>query len=180
MGNDEFLFDIDCEEIRPFFNPKLAMDDPLTKATSLPALGHGRNPFSKLYESIEEEGEEESDGESPQGFATFSAQEKIPTISDLSVSLKNTLLAEKNQNHLKYSGGKADNGYVLNSSSGHKSANEQLPASISFVKLADMTEDEWTLFLEKFQELLYPAFAKRKSITLGQRQRQRLGTSCQF
>nr|AFK40506.1 unknown [Lotus japonicus] len=86
------------------------------------------------------------------------------------------MLAEKNQ---KYPGAKAD-GYVLNSSSGHKNANEQLPASISFVKLADMTEDEWTLFLEKFQELLYPAFAKRKSITLGQRSLQRLGTSCQF
>ncbi|KAK1579076.1 hypothetical protein Q3G72_035360 [Acer saccharum] len=55
-----------------------------------------------------------------------------------------------------------------------------LPASVSFVELADVSEEEWTLFLEKFQDLLYPAFAKRKSVTVGQRQRQRLGTSCQF
>ncbi|XP_057448048.1 phosphatidylinositol 4-kinase gamma 5-like [Lotus japonicus] len=180
VGDDEFLFDIDYEDVGSYFTPKVAIDEPLAKATSLPALGYGhaRNPLSKLDESLEE-GEEESDGESPspQELVTFSAQERIPTISDLSLSLKNTMLAEKNQ---KYPGAKADNGYVLNSSSGHKSANEQLPASISFVKLADMTEDEWTLFLEKFQELLYPAFAKRKSITLGQRSLQRLGTSCQF
>lgn len=178
VGDDEFLFDIDYEDVGSYFTPKVAVDEPLAKATSLPApgYGHARNPLSKLDESLEE-GEEESDGESPQELITFSAQERIPTISDLSLSLKNTMLAEKNQ---KYPGAKADNGYVLNSSSGHKSANEQLPASISFVKLADMTEDEWTLFLEKFQELLYPAFAKRKSITLGQRSLQRLGTSCQF
>jgi hypothetical protein len=68
----------------------------------------------------------------------------------------------------------------VNTSSGHRSANEQLSASIRFVKLADVTEDESSLFLEKFQELLYLAFAKRKSITLGQKQLQRLGTSCQF
>ncbi|KAL0296811.1 UNVERIFIED_CONTAM: Phosphatidylinositol 4-kinase gamma 7 [Sesamum radiatum] len=77
-------------------------------------------------------------------------------------------------------GAKPDYGYLASSSSGHRSANEQLPPSASFVKLADMNEVEWGLFLEKFQELLNPAFAKRKSITLGQRQRQRLGTSCKF
>jgi hypothetical protein len=87
------------------------------------------------------------------------------------------MLAEKEQKH---SGEKPENGYSVNTLSGHRSANEQLPTSIRFVKLAYMTEDEWTLFLEKFQELLYPAFAKRKSITLGQKQLQRLGTSCQF
>jgi phage tail sheath gpL-like len=68
----------------------------------------------------------------------------------------------------------------VNTSSGRRSANEQLPASIRFVKLAYMTEDESLLFLEKFQELLYLAFAKRKSITLGQKQLQRLGSSCQL
>ncbi|KAK6157747.1 hypothetical protein DH2020_011995 [Rehmannia glutinosa] len=88
---------------------------------------------------------------------------------------------EKKLKFPKFSGAKQEFGSLAtSSSSGHRSANEQLPASVSFVKLADMTEEEWVLFLEKFQELLYPAFAKRKSITLGQRQRQRLGTSCQF
>jgi hypothetical protein len=129
-----------------------------------------------LDECIEEE-EEESDDGSTQEFGTFSSQEKVPTIPEITSSLKTTMLAEKKQKH---SGGKPENGYSVNTSSGHRSANEQLPASISFVKLADMTEDEWTLFLEKFQELLYPAFAKRKSTTFGQKQLQRLGTSCQF
>ena len=180
LGDDYFQFDIDCDEVGSDFAAKMAMDDPLTRSPR-PGLGNGyaRSPLSKLDESIEE-GEEESDGENPQGLVNFAHQEAIPTISKLSVSLKNTMLSETSQKHQKYSGGKADNGYFANTSSGHRSANEQLPASISFVKLADMTEDEWTVFLEKFLELLYPAFAKRKSITIGQRQRQRLGTSCQF
>lgn len=97
------------------------------------------------------------------------------------MSLKNTSLGEKNKKHANYFGTRPENGYLMtNTSSGHRSANEQLPASVTFVKLADMNEDTWSLFLDKFQELLHPAFAKRKSATLGQRQRQRLGTSCQF
>ncbi|XP_029130147.1 phosphatidylinositol 4-kinase gamma 5 [Cajanus cajan] len=180
MRDDEFQFDIDYDDIGSDFSPKVAIDDPLIRTSFQPVFGngHARSPLSKLDECIEE-GEEESEGESPQGFVT-SAEEKIPTVPELSVSLRNTMLEGKNQNHQKYSGGKVDGGHFANSSSGHKSANEQLPASISFVHVADMTEDEWTLFLEKFQELLHPAFAKRKSVTLGQRQRQRLGTSCQF
>ncbi|KAE9615453.1 putative 1-phosphatidylinositol 4-kinase [Lupinus albus] len=190
LGDDEFLFDIDYDEAGYDSTLKMAMENPLTRSPFQTVFGNGftRSPLSKLDECIEE-GEEEGDEDSPQGLVTSPAQEKIPTISKLSVSLKNTMLGEKNQNHhkysggnvaKKYSGGKADNGYFASTSSGHRSANEQLPASIGFVKLVDMTEDEWTVFLEKFQELLYPAFAKRKSITLGQRQRQRLGTSCQF
>ncbi|PPD67771.1 hypothetical protein GOBAR_DD35350 [Gossypium barbadense] len=97
----------------------------------------------------------------------------------LSMSFKNTSLGDKSQKYSKFSGTKQENGY-LNNSSGHRSATEQLPGNVSFVKLADMNEEEWTLFLEKFQELLYPGFEKRKSVTLGQKQIQRLGTSCQF
>ncbi|CAL0308040.1 unnamed protein product [Lupinus luteus] len=190
LGDDEFLFDIDYDEAGYDSTLKMAMEDSLTRAPFHTVFGNGfaRSPLCKLDECIEE-GEEEGDEDSPQVFVTSPAREKIPTISKLSVSLKNTMLGEKNQNHhkylggnvpKKYSSGKADNGYFANTSSGHRSANEQLPASIGFVKLVDMIEDEWTVFLEKFQELLYPAFAKRKSITLGQRQRQRLGTSCQF
>ena len=96
---------------------------------------------------------------------------------------RNTRLIEDDDKKLKcqkFSGSKTENSYYANTSSGHRSANEQLPASVSFVELADMRDDDWTLFLEKFQELLCPAFDKRKSVTLGQKQRQRLGTSCQF
>lgn len=182
LRDDEFLFDIDCDVAGSDLTLKMTMDDPLTRSVSLPGLGNGngRNPFSKLYESIEEE-EEEGDGEYPEDFVTFPPHEKTPAVSKLSVSLKNIMLSETSQKYQKHSGGKADNGCYGNTSSGHKSANEQqLSASSSFVKLADMTEDAWTMFLEKFQELLYPAFAKRKSITIGQKQIQRLGTSCQF
>ncbi|KAJ0095468.1 hypothetical protein Patl1_16626 [Pistacia atlantica] len=149
MGDDEFLFDIDCEETEYDFTPKMAAGI---------GFGNGRYPLSKLEESIEE-AEESDEGEEEQEVATLPAPERIPSISKLSMSLKNS---------------------SLDSSSGHRSANEQLPASVSFVQLADLTEEEWMVFLEKFQDLLKPAFASRKSITLGQKQRQRLGTSCQF
>jgi len=183
LEDDEFLFDIDCDVAGSEIGMKMTMDSPLMRAPFQPGhgIGYGRNPFSKLYESIEEEGEEEEgDGKYPEGFVTFPPHEKFPKVSEISVSLKNTMLSEASKKHMKHSGGKADNGHYGNTSSGRRSANEKLPTSISFVSMADMTEDQWTMFLEKFQELLYPAFSKRKSITIGQRQIQRLGTSCQF
>jgi hypothetical protein len=180
FGEDEYLFDIDCEEIEMDVSPKMAADDFTSRAPFQFGNGfaYGRSLLSKLEESIEEE--EESEGQEQEGFADLPASQRIPTISNISMSLKNTILGEKNQKNMKYVGPKPENGYVVNTSSGHRSANEQLPASVSFVKLADMNDEEWTLFKEKFQDLLNPAFAKRKSVTVGQRQRQRLGTSCQF
>ncbi|KAL6983285.1 Phosphatidylinositol 4-kinase gamma 7 [Sarracenia purpurea var. burkii] len=183
-GDDEFLFDIDCEEAELEFTSKMASDDFLDRAPlHFGFTGtNGRCLLSKLEESIKEE-EEESEGEEEKNrFRGLPLCKKNPNVSELSMCLKDTSLGEKkNQKYLKFPGTKPDNdGYLANSSSGHRSANEQLPVSSSFVKLADMNEEEWSLFLEKFQELLYPAFARRKSVTLGQRQRQRLGTSCQF
>lgn len=177
VGVEEFLFDIDCEDAESDFPLKFAAEDYVTRAFPFGhGSGHGRSPLSKLEESIEEE--EDSEREEQEMLASLPTPEHIPSVAKLSMSLKNTSLGEKN--HLKYMGAKTENGHMVNTSSGHRSANEQLPASLSFVKVADMSEDEWALFLEKFQDLLYPAFAKRKSVTLGQRQRQRLGTSCQF
>lgn len=179
LGDEEFQFDIDYGETEIDLSPKMTADEYMIRSPFQLGIGNGRFPLSKLEESIEEE--EESEGEEGQeAHATLPTSGKLPTISKLSVSLKSTTLSDKNQKCQKSSGIKPENGYFSNSSSGHRSANEQLPASMSFVKLADMTDEEWQLFLEKFQELLYPAFAKRKSVTLGQRQRQRLGTSCQF
>ncbi|KAI3730518.1 hypothetical protein L1987_61688 [Smallanthus sonchifolius] len=66
------------------------------------------------------------------------------------------------------------------SSAGHQSAPEQVPESARFVKVADMTDQEWGLFLDKFEGLLHRAFTKQKMGGVGQRQRQRMGTSCQF
>ncbi|KAJ4962078.1 hypothetical protein NE237_021988 [Protea cynaroides] len=169
----EFLFDIDCEESETDFPSKMA-DDFLTKGPFLIGFkgGNGRNPLSKLEECVEEdEIEAEEEPARVEKFAVPVARSQIPTPLKLSMSLKNTSLGEKNQ---CYQMAKPE--YA--SSGNWRSANEQLPASACFVKLADMNEEEWTLFLEKFQELLYPAFANRKAVTLGQR--LRLGTSCQF
>ncbi|CAK9313120.1 unnamed protein product [Citrullus colocynthis] len=181
LGDEEFQFDIDCDVEESDFRQEIEADDFYPSSPFHFSVGggiHGRFPLRKLEESIEEEnGEEDERG----GFADLFSSERIPTIPKLSMSLKNTSLGEKNKKHANYFGTRPENGYLMtNTSSGHRSANEQLPASVTFVKLADMNEDSWSLFLDKFQELLHPAFAKRKSATLGQRQRQRLGTSCQF
>ncbi|XP_041014171.1 phosphatidylinositol 4-kinase gamma 5-like isoform X1 [Juglans microcarpa x Juglans regia] len=180
--DENFQFDIDCEELELDVTPNMVVEDGMARASFQSGMGGSsfRCPLSKLEESIEEEDEESRGEEEQKGIATLPAPERIPAISKLSMSLKNTVLWEKNRKHQKHTGTKLENGYSANTSSVHRSANEQLPVSMSFVKLADMREDEWTVFLEKFQELLYPAFAKRKSVTLGQKQIQRLGTSCQF
>ncbi|KAJ4916616.1 Phosphatidylinositol 4-kinase gamma 5 [Raphanus sativus] len=155
-GDVEFQFDLDCEEASP--------------------LGFTRSHLSKVEETTEEEDEEEEEEEEKE-VNEVAKPEKMPAISKLSMSLKSTLLGEKSQKYQKHPGARAESAYA---SSGQRSAEEQIPASTSFVKLSDMSEEEWKIFLEKYQELLYPAFAKRKAITLGQNLRQRLGTSCQF
>ncbi|KAH9607023.1 hypothetical protein KSS87_013798 [Heliosperma pusillum] len=172
--DDDFLFDIDCEDLELGHTPKMvAGEDFINKS---PSLGmNGRNPFSKLA-ILEEEEEESDDGDVEEGeaFTVPPIPKKLPSISNISMSLKNTILGEKN---LKFPAMmKPETGY---SSSGHRSANEQLPVSANFVQVSDMNEEEWSVFLDKFQELLRPAFAHRKSVTIG-RQKQRLGTSCQF
>lgn len=178
-GDDEFLFDIECEGPEFEVTSKVVADDYLTKTPFHFGYGGGSGhfPLSKLEESMEEEDDCEGGGEE-KGF--LPQCEKIPSVSKLSMSLKTTMLGEKNQKYPKFPGSKIEDSYLGNSSSGHRSANEQLPASMTFVKLADMDEEEWQQFLEKFRDLLIPAFEQRKSVTLGQKQRQRLGTSCQF
>lgn len=181
-GDDEFLFDIECEGPEFEVTSKVVADDYLTKTPFHFGYGGGSGhfPLSKLEESMEEEDGCEGEGEE-KGFVFGLPQcEKIPSVSKLSMSLKTTMLGQKNQKYPKFPGSKIEDSYLGNSSSGHRSANEQLPASMTFVKLADMDEEEWQQFLEKFRDLLIPAFEQRKSVTLGQKQRQRLGTSCQF
>ncbi|KAJ8760429.1 hypothetical protein K2173_015096 [Erythroxylum novogranatense] len=182
LGDAEFQFAIDCDEAESDHNPKLKIDHEKFARTPL-QFGFGsfgtRYPLSNLEASIEEE--VNIDGEEWQErSAALATPERLPSMAKLSMSLKDTILGVKKQKYSQFSGMRPENGHLTNTSSGHRSANEQLPASMSFVKLADMNEEEWGQFLEKFQELLYPAFSKRKSVTLGQRQRQRLGTSCQF
>ncbi|CDP00486.1 unnamed protein product [Coffea canephora] len=179
--DEEFQFDIDCEDDIYKIDPKMVSEDFMVGSPFHFGFGGviGRSPLSKLEESVEEEDESDVE-EEEDDFVGVLGPARNSNISKLSMSLKNTSFGEKNQKFSKLSGTKPEYGYLTSSSSGHRSANEQLPVSASFVKLADMNDEEWAMFLEKFQELLYPAFADRKSITLGHRQRQRLGTSCQF
>ncbi|KAI3885227.1 hypothetical protein MKW98_002619 [Papaver atlanticum] len=177
VDEDEYQFDIDEEETE---SASKIVDDSIMKETFHVGLRGwpGWNPLSKLEESVEEDGSEEAEEPAKQvsitGLTTQSSL--VRTVSKLSKSLKNTTLGENNS---WFQGCRLE-GTMSGQSSGNRSANEQLPGSASFVTFADMNDEEWGAFLEKFQELLYPAFASRESGSVGQRQRQRLGTSCQF
>ncbi|XP_004299269.1 PREDICTED: phosphatidylinositol 4-kinase gamma 7-like [Fragaria vesca subsp. vesca] len=164
---DAFLSDIECD--------KAGLDHPphipsfLFKQFSYPFGTEGANShylLPKLDESLVE-------GNVDLGTRAVTAERIInqpdwyKPVSKLSVSLKKLNVDETGQ--LQRMGTLPEI---------RRSANDQLPTSTSFVKLADMCEEEWVLFLEKFRELLYPAFSKRRSTTIGQR--RRLGTSCTF
>lgn len=139
--------------------------------------GSCRNPLSKLDEAIEEE-EDDTEAEEEESNAEKLACPKPvnkwqPNILKLSTSLSSFSLTDKSQRQLPAVPKGTDPG-------NWRSANEQLPTSASFVKLADMGMETWGLFLEKFHELLPGAFNSRKCGATGQRAKQRLGTSCQF
>ncbi|KAJ0986801.1 hypothetical protein J5N97_005157 [Dioscorea zingiberensis] len=125
---------------------------------------NSKNPFSKL-ESLEEEDEDYYDEE----------RSMVEITRGLSMSLNGVSLVEKNRQ--RQGNSEVYQGDIMKT---NRSANEQLLLSPSFVKFADMNEEEWGAFLEKFQELLYIALQSRKSSSVNQWQRQRLGTSCQF
>ncbi|XP_034673092.1 phosphatidylinositol 4-kinase gamma 7-like [Vitis riparia] len=168
-GEQEFQFDLDCEDAEVDMPPKLSRDS-LKKGSFQNGFKGvpGRNPLSRLDECSEED-EIEVDG----GLGW----DQFQNVAKLSISMKKVGLGERNP--WNYGGiPKGTRAGGGTSSGNRRSANEQLAATTSFVTLADMSEEEWNLFLERFKELLYPAFANRQSATL--RQRQRLGSSCQF
>ncbi|KAK1296034.1 putative phosphatidylinositol 4-kinase type 2-beta [Acorus calamus] len=152
LDDVDFQFEIDYDE--PDVTPKMA-----------DLFGASR--LCRLEGVVEEEEEEEEEVDFPAKFALPPPpRNPAPSVSQLSASLKNIGLFEKRPKEA-----------VENK---RRSANEQLPTSASFVKVADMGEEEWGFFLERFQELLPGAFRGRKCASAGARQRQRLGTSCQF
>lgn len=151
---------------------------------------NSRNQLSKLDETNEGE-DEEDDIEEVESDAGKLACPKpvnkwLANVSKLSTSLKGVSLTDKTHHQL-YAGPKVLDSVKASKSkdSGSQlcnwgSANDMLPTSVSFVKLADMGPEKWGLFLERFQELLPEAFRLRKCGVTAQRAKQRLGTSCQF
>lgn len=106
-------------------------------------------------------------------------QEPVPVVNaakssldhqgPLSASLRSISYSERNQGCGRQgvsAAGAVQSGY------------EQGAVTGNYVKVSDMSEQEWALFIEYFQALLPDAFASRK--TRSSSQRQRLGTSCQF
>lgn len=172
---NEFQFEIDCEEESDItYN----LEKKLAPQACWPLGGNIRNPLSKVEENVEECTEEDGNIIPPRSDEyAFTAQEKAPTVPRLSMSMKNVSIGDKSWKHENVM---QKNGYLSGTSSGNRSVNEQLAGSTRFVKLADMSEEEWVQYLENFQHLVYLAFSNRKSGSVGQRQRQRLGTSCQF
>lgn len=169
---DVTVFQLDCEhdqdlEFAANIEEKPTVSLPLQFRTK---NGNSRLKLSKLEESVIEEEEEECDA------YTNSMGKLVPNISKLSESVKNTTINERS---LQNSSVKQRSGSLVGTSSGNTSVNELITSS-SFVKLTDMDEEKWNRFLENFQRLLVPAFVHCKERNLGKRQRQRLGTSCQF
>ncbi|CAN7040760.1 unnamed protein product [Brassica oleracea var. botrytis] len=149
-GETEFQFDLDYSDLDSVYSSKTQ-----TLIVKNP-FSNGRSSLGKLEEEEEDETEEEA------GLSL--------SLSKLSTSTKDNKMGSMYPNNPRDETEKT--------LSSHKSANVLLPVSTNFVKLADMIEAEWVVFLEKFQELLDSAFAERRTMTL--RSRQRLGTSCQF
>ncbi|KAF3444931.1 hypothetical protein FNV43_RR14624 [Rhamnella rubrinervis] len=178
---EEFQFDMDYGEedldIISNMEENLAIE---TTCHSGSRGGNGRNLLSKLEEGAEEEADGcEGDKVPPSSDEHVGVvRSRTSNISKFNISLKNNSIGEKSWRHA--SAMQKSGGYLTGISSGNRSVNEQLPASSSFVKLADLNEEEWVQFLENFQRLLYPAFSNRKAGSLYQKLRQRLGTSCQF
>ena len=154
-----------------------------------PMKASHRNPLSKLAECDEEEDVDKEMIKDDSDPLNGMSPKLVPPVSKLSASLKGFGFHGKAK---PYHGGipktkskvAAKTNYSGEGSmyqSGSRSANEMLPPSASFVKLSDMGSEEWTAFLDKFQELLPSAFQARKHAAgAGPRPLQRLGTSCQF
>ncbi|OEL34292.1 Phosphatidylinositol 4-kinase gamma 6 [Dichanthelium oligosanthes] len=115
-----------------------------------------RSPLSKLVESIDEGNDGHEDQNEPDRvFYTGWNTSNVPSKA------------------------MGQNGNATKSAM-NRSADEQLPSSMCFVRLSDMSTDEWNVFLEKLQELLKEALHERARAAAGQRMKQRLGTSCKF
>ncbi|TVU05423.1 hypothetical protein EJB05_48586, partial [Eragrostis curvula] len=160
------LFDLDSEDDSALFEASV-----LDKFESMGVSC--RETLKKLTKGRENEDEaDEGKNEvSQEDFSSFtdSVPKCTSSTSKLSASLKGLCFSGSNNCHsgvaMHRVSNKADKIYSAFSSehqSGGRSANEMLPPSSSFVKLSDLSANEWSVFLEKFQELLPSMFHDRK------------------
>ncbi|CAL0308354.1 unnamed protein product [Lupinus luteus] len=176
--NDVTLFQLDCEDQDLDFTGNIEQTMTVMPPFHFAAkCGNTRNPLTKLEESVMEE-ESGNEGELPFGEDEYTdtVGNWMPNISKLSLSMKNTRIGENSWKHL---GVKQKSSFLSGTSSRNMSVNE-LAVNSSFVKLTDMDEEKWNQFLENFRRLLIPAFVNCKRGNVGKKQRQKLGTSCQF
>ncbi|KAK0583998.1 hypothetical protein LWI29_006230 [Acer saccharum] len=173
----EFHFSIDYGEQE--FDSSLDMEEKLaTKSFKCSRAENSRDSLFRVNENTEEEEEEVESERNVIAVRVDGSGDSVryrsPSFSRLPILIKNMSISERSWQH---EGRMKKSGYLGGASSGNRSVNEQVPASTSFVKLGDMKEEEWVQYLDHFQKLLYRAFMNCKS---GQKQKQRLGTSCRF
>ncbi|KAG4137287.1 hypothetical protein ERO13_D07G063001v2 [Gossypium hirsutum] len=165
--DDEFQFDIDCKEAEVNFTPNTTRDLPakaLIRHWS--ETMNNLNFLAEVDEDIEAS-EIQVDEEPVRARNAGSLEEDwFHTASRLSLSLKR--INNLGPKGFHYHGQKPERTHTMDYSSRMRSANEQLLTSTSFVKFADMNEEEWNLFIVKFKKLLCPAFANRRSQTIGE------------
>ncbi|KAE8665140.1 Phosphatidylinositol 4-kinase gamma 7 [Hibiscus syriacus] len=96
---NEFQFEIDCEE---GFNLTSNLEKKLTShAYCWPVGGSTRNPLSKVEENVDEWTEDDGNIIPPRAdeYAYTAAQDKVPTVPRLSMSMKNVSIGEKSWRH---------------------------------------------------------------------------------
>lgn len=160
MANEDTSF---CQEIREDFPPKLPS---LLQHNSVNNL----NAVSKLQFP----GKEDTEIHDERTCTDYSGRQLDSNVVKLSKSLKKIDLVTSSRQKPKLA-------CLAGSTCTQRiSGKELLPVTIGFVNLADLSEEEWIQFFSKFQELLGAALANRKSSGIALKERQRLGTSCEF
>ncbi|KAL5220168.1 hypothetical protein ABZP36_024881 [Zizania latifolia] len=121
-----------------------------------PIRGSSRNALSKLAEGNDDE-DDNSEFRKDDGGCISPTTTWTPSTPNLSISLNGLSFSGSSKCHsdvaknrvttktnINYSGSHSENKY------GGWSANEMLPPSSSFLKLLDLSANEWSAFPEKF------------------------------
>uniref|UniRef100_A0A7N0T1Q7 1-phosphatidylinositol 4-kinase n=1 Tax=Kalanchoe fedtschenkoi TaxID=63787 RepID=A0A7N0T1Q7_KALFE len=180
-SHEDFVFDLDYDDTSAL-SPKVSALNGMLSVEILDT-GHKSGSWQSSLGTPEECAEEDEiepvdDGRAISRKITCRKDwDRYSDVSKLSTSLQQISIGSKG---IGCHGGNGKSSNKHRPPLTTRSANEQQPVGTSFVKFSDMNEDDWNMFLDKFKELLHPAFANRRSITMSQKPIQRLGTSCRF